>query len=89
MTAVWLIVGFCGQFLFALRFIFQWISSERRKESHIPIIFWHLSIVGGIMLLIYAVYRKDPVFIAGQSTGLIVYVRNLVLIYRKEKGGKG
>jgi len=80
----WLILGFTGQLLFGLRFLVQWLCSERKKESYIPIIFWYFSIGGGIILLTYAIYRKDPVFIVGQSMGLIVYVRNLVLIYRKK-----
>jgi len=81
----WLIVGFTGQLLFGARFLIQWIASERKKESHIPIIFWYLSLSGGIILFIYSVSRKDPVFMVGQGTGVIVYVRNLVLISRKKK----
>jgi len=76
----WLVLGFTGQLIFALRFIYQWICSEKKKESHIPVGFWYLSLAGGISLLIYSIYRKDPVFILGQTTGLIVYVRNLILI---------
>ena len=81
---VWLIIGFLGQSLFGLRFLVQWISSEIKKESHIPIAFWYLSIIGGIILLNYAIYKKDPVFIFGQSTGLLVYARNLALVYKKK-----
>lgn len=84
-TNMWLIIGFTGQLLFGLRFLIQWICSEVKQESHIPIIFWYFSIGGGAILLIYAIHRKDPVFIVGQSTGLIVYLRNLRLIYKKEK----
>jgi lipid-A-disaccharide synthase-like uncharacterized protein len=80
----WVIVGFLGQIIFGMRFLIQWISSEKKKESHIPIAFWYLSLVGGIILFIYAVHRKDPVFITGQSFGLIVYIRNLCLIYSKK-----
>ena len=79
----WIIFGFVGQALFASRFIVQWVCSEKKKQSYIPIIFWHLSIAGGIILLIYATYRRDPVFIVGQTTGLLVYLRNLMLIYQK------
>ena len=79
-----LVVGFTGQGLFASRFILQWIYSEKKGESVIPIIFWYLSIVGGICLLIYAIFRKDPVIILGQSFGILVYTRNLILIYRKK-----
>jgi lipid-A-disaccharide synthase-like uncharacterized protein len=80
----WIAFGLIGQFLFSGRFLIQWISSEIKKESHIPVVFWYLSILGGSILLIYAIYRKDPVFIFGQSFGLIVYLRNLSLIYKKK-----
>ena len=79
-----LIIGFTGQGLFASRFIFQWIYSERKGESYIPIIFWYLSIFGGIGLLTYAIFRKDPVIIAGQTFGIFIYLRNLILIYKKK-----
>ncbi len=78
-----LVVGFAGQGLFASRFILQWIYSEKKGESHIPIVFWYLSIFGGIGLLIYAIFRKDPVIISGQSFGIFIYLRNLILIYKK------
>ena len=84
---IFLIIGFVGQGLFASRFIFQWIYSERRGESYIPIIFWYLSIFGGIGLLTYAIFRKDPVIILGQSFGIFIYLRNLKLIYKKKKYG--
>ena len=80
---LFLIVGFVGQGLFASRFIFQWIYSERKGESYIPIIFWYLSIFGGIGLLTYAIFRKDPVIIVGQMFGIFIYLRNLILIYKK------
>tara|TARA_E500000178_G_scaffold346278_1_gene397652 strand:- start:970 stop:1260 length:291 start_codon:yes stop_codon:yes gene_type:complete len=79
-----LIIGFTGQGLFASRFIVQWIHSERKGESHIPIIFWYLSIFGGLGLLIYAIFRKDPVIIVGQLFGIFIYLRNLILIYNKK-----
>ena len=79
----WLYLGFAGQLLFGLRFLVQWVASERKGESVIPIYFWYLSLVGSLILLAYAVFRHDPVFIMGQSTGLFVYTRNLMLIYRK------
>jgi len=78
----WVLIGFLGQFVFAARFIVQWISSERRRASHIPVQFWYLSIVGGLITTAYAIHRRDPVFIVGQASGLIVYIRNLMLIYR-------
>jgi lipid-A-disaccharide synthase-like uncharacterized protein len=78
------VVGFIAQALFASRFIVQWIASERRKRSHIPIHFWYLSLFGGILMTLYGLLRRDPVIILGQAPGLIVYARNLVLIYRHE-----
>ena len=81
----WLLVlGFAGQAVFALRFIVQWICSEAKGESYIPIVFWYFSILGGFLLLLYAILRGDPVIILGQASGLIVYIRNLMLIYRKK-----
>tara|TARA_B100001057_G_scaffold445366_1_gene482992 strand:+ start:939 stop:1235 length:297 start_codon:yes stop_codon:yes gene_type:complete len=77
-----LIIGLIGQGLFASRFIVQWIYSEKKGESHIPIIFWYLSIFGGIGLLVYAIFRKDPVIILGQTFGIFIYLRNLFLIYK-------
>ena len=77
----WVAFGLGGQLLFGSRFIVQWISSERKKVSHIPLVFWYLSLSGGIVTTVYAIHRRDPVFIIGQSAGLIVYVRNLMLIY--------
>ena len=79
---IFLVIGFIGQGLFASRFIFQWIYSEKKGVSAIPIIFWYLSIFGGIGLLTYAVFRKDPVIIIGQTFGIFIYLRNLILIYR-------
>ena len=80
---IFLCIGFIGQGLFASRFIVQWIYSERKGESSIPIIFWYLSIFGGFGLLTYAIFRQDPVIILGQSFGIIIYLRNLILIYKK------
>lgn len=81
---LWLVLGFLAQFCFFLRFFVQWLVSERRGESVVPLAFWYLSITGGILLLFYSIYRKDPVFILGQAMGLVIYTRNLVLI-RKSK----
>ena len=77
---IWLGVGLMGQALFSARFLVQWLASERRRQSIIPTAFWWLSIAGGATLLAYALWRRDPVFILGQSLGLLVYMRNLVLI---------
>jgi len=82
---VWVAVGFLGQTLFFMRFFLQWVASEKRKESVIPVAFWYFSIGGGLVLLTYAIYRRDPVFIVGQGTGLFVYLRNLFLIRQKER----
>jgi lipid-A-disaccharide synthase-like uncharacterized protein len=84
----WLILGFVAQGMFASRFLVQWIASERQKKSVIPIQFWFLSLGGGLLLLIYAIYRQDPVFILGQGAGLIIYSRNLILIFRRAKRKK-
>ena len=81
---LFLIIGFIGQGLFASRFIVQWIFSEKHGESKIPITFWYLSICGGIGLLVYAIFRKDPVIITGQLFGILIYTRNLILIYKKK-----
>lgn len=81
--AVWLAVGFLGQALFSMRFIVQWIASERQKKSVIPTAFWYLSIAGGLTLLAYAIHRRDPVFILGQATGLFVYLRNVHFVRRE------
>ncbi|AMZ70626.1 MULTISPECIES: lipid-A-disaccharide synthase N-terminal domain-containing protein [Pseudomonas] len=78
--SLWLAVGFGGQLAFTGRFALQWLYSEYKKRSMIPVGFWYLSIVGSALLLAYAIYREDPVFIVGQSFGFIVYLRNLQLI---------
>lgn len=81
----WIILGFIGQFLFGSRFFVQWIVSERHGESIIPEVFWYLSMAGSAILLTYAIYRRDPVFIMGQCSGLFIYVRNIMLIYKKKR----
>ena len=80
---MWLIVGFVSQTFFFLRFFVQWIASERKKESKIPVSFWYFSIFGALGLLAYSIYRQDPVFIAGQSLGILIYSRNLYFIHKK------
>jgi lipid-A-disaccharide synthase-like uncharacterized protein len=76
----WLLVGFAGQCLFMLRFVVQWLQSERQRRSVIPVSFWYFSIAGALVLLVYSVHRQDPVFIAGQLLGVAIYLRNLCLI---------
>ena len=73
--------GFAGQFVFFMRFAVQWFASERRGRSHVPIAFWYLSLVGGLMTLVYAILKPDLVFIVAQSLGLLIYTRNLMLIH--------
>ena len=78
-----LAIGILGQAMFSARFLVQWLASEWRRASVVPTAFWWLSILGGVLLLIYAIARRDPVFIAGQGFGLLVYLRNLMLILRR------
>ena len=80
---LWLGVGFFGQAMFFGRFFVQWIASEKAKKSVIPNAFWYFSIFGGLIVLAYSIYRKDPVFIAGQGVGVLIYLRNLYFIHRK------
>jgi lipid-A-disaccharide synthase-like uncharacterized protein len=84
----WLAVGFFAQLLFSARFIVQWIASERAGKSVVPLAFWFLSLAGGSLLLSYAIWRKDPVFIVGQCAGVLIYSRNLHLILKKKHHGK-
>jgi lipid-A-disaccharide synthase-like uncharacterized protein len=79
----WFCVGLFAQLIFSMRFMVQWIASERRGESVIPVAFWYMSLVGTTLLFAYAVYRRDPIFILGQAFGSVVYTRNLMLIYKR------
>ena len=81
---LWLAIGMIGQLLFMARFLVQWIVSEQRKRSVIPVAFWYLSLSGSLVLLSYAIHKRDPVFILGQSCGVFIYVRNLVLLHRRK-----
>jgi lipid-A-disaccharide synthase-like uncharacterized protein len=81
----WVVFGLGGQLLFTARFLVQWIASERAKRSVVPLAFWYFSIGGGVILLAYAIYRADPVFIFGQSMGLFIYLRNLWLIHAEQR----
>lgn len=80
---IWVGIGFLGQGLFFGRWVIQWLSSEKHHESRVPIAFWYLSLAGGLITLAYAIYRKDPVFIVGQSVGASVYIRNLMFLHRR------
>ena len=80
----WLgLFGLAGQFTFMMRFLVQWLASERRGRSYVPVVFWYISLLGGLMLFTYALFRRDPVIMLGQLLGILIYVRNLVLIYRR------
>jgi lipid-A-disaccharide synthase-like uncharacterized protein len=81
----WIVLGFIAQALFMMRFLVQWVASERAKRSVVPIAFWFFSLGGGALLLVYAIQRQDPVFIAGQALGLVIYIRNLWLIANERK----
>jgi len=81
----WVVLGFAAQALFSMRFLVQWIASERAGRSIIPLAFWWFSITGGVLLFVYALYRRDPVFIAGQGLGLFIYLRNLYWVLRERR----
>ena len=81
---IWIGVGFLGQALFGSRMLVQWIVSEREGRSVVPTVFWYISIAGGVVLLSYAIYRADPVFIFGQAAGSMVYLRNIYFIHREK-----
>ena len=83
--ALWITFGFLGQTVFFMRWVVQWLASEKHAESRIPIAFWYMSLIGGLITLAYAIHIADPVFIAGQSIGAIVYLRNLMLISRSNR----
>jgi len=85
----WVLLGFVAQAFFTARFAVQWIASERAGKSVVPLAFWVLSIGGGLLLLVYALYRRDPVFIAGQGFGVFVYVRNLYFVMRERRAALG
>jgi lipid-A-disaccharide synthase-like uncharacterized protein len=82
---LWVIFGLLAQAMFTGRFLVQWIASERQRKSVVPTAFWYFSLAGGIMLLAYALYRQDPVFILGQLFGVVIYARNLWLIHAERR----
>ncbi len=84
-SQLWIGLGFLAQGMFSLRFLVQWIATEKAKKSVVPMVFWYLSIVGGVLLLCYAIHRADPVFIVGQAAGLLVYSRNIYIIKMKSE----
>jgi|SRR6516162_7289500 lipid-A-disaccharide synthase-like uncharacterized protein len=81
----WLSVGLAAQAFFSMRFVVQWIVSERRKASVMPVAFWLFSVCGGLMLLTYAIHRRDPVFIVGEVVTTSIYLRNLQLLWRARR----
>lgn len=83
----WILLGFVAQFFFTMRFVVQWLASEKAKRSVVPVAFWFFSLGGGFLLFVYAIQREDPVFIAGQGLGLLIYIRNLALIRNEKKAG--
>lgn len=83
---IWVLVGLAGQIMFMMRFLVQWVVSEKAKKSVIPVSFWWFSIAGAAILLAYAIWRQDPVFILGQSLGFFIYARNLWLIRAEVRG---
>jgi lipid-A-disaccharide synthase-like uncharacterized protein len=83
----WVLLGFVAQAFFTMRFVVQWLASEKVGKSVIPVAFWWFSIGGGLLLFIYALYRRDPVFILGQGFGVFVYLRNLQFVLRARKQG--
>ncbi len=85
MNKIWLGIGFFAQLMFSARFLVQWLASERAGKSIVPLLFWYFSIAGSTLLLAYAIHRRDPVFILGQSVGIFIYSRNLYLIRREKR----
>lgn len=84
----WVMLGWVAQALFTMRFLVQWIASERAGRSVVPAAFWFFSLAGGGLLLVYAIWRRDPVFIFGQASGLFIYVRNVMFITRERRQAK-
>lgn len=88
-SVVWLAIGFTGQLLFSMRFLVQWMASEKARKSVMPVAFWYFSIGGGLTLLAYAIHRQDPVFILGQAGGLAIYLRNLYFVHKERRENAG
>ncbi len=82
---LWVVFGFAAQGMFTMRFVLQWLASERARDSVMPVAFWYFSLAGGLMLFAYALYRKDPVFVLGQGLGVFIYIRNLWLIHANRR----
>jgi len=84
----WLAIGFSGQLMFTMRFVVQWVASEREKKSIVPELFWYFSLAGGMILFAYACWRQDPVFMLGQGLGLVIYLRNIYFIWMHKSGDR-
>ena len=82
---IWLVVGLFGQVLFFSRWIVQWLASERKKESTMPVLFWYFSLIGSMLVLAYGVRNREPILVLGQGTGTFIYVRNLMLLSKMKK----
>jgi lipid-A-disaccharide synthase-like uncharacterized protein len=82
---IWIAIGLVAQLMFSTRFLIQWLASERARASIIPETFWYFSLFGGLLLLAYAIYRADPVFILGQAMGLVIYTRNIYFIWLSKR----
>jgi len=85
---LWTVIGFLGQFMFMMRFVFQWIASEREKKSVMPEIFWYFSLMGGLIVFAYAIHKQDIVFISGQGLGVFIYLRNIYFIWHQRRIGQ-
>ena len=83
-ASLWMGIGFAGQAIFGARFVVQWIATERKRRSVVPLSFWYLSLLGSVFLLAYSIYRQDVVFIAGFSLNMVIYLRNLYFIHRRQ-----
>lgn len=88
LNVLWLGLGLTGQAMFSMRFLIQWLLSEKHRRSVMPVAFWYFSLAGGATLLAYAIHRADPVFILGQSTGLLIYSRNLYFVLKEKRSGQ-
>lgn len=82
---IWVGIGFIGQSLFFSRWLIQWVVSERKAESQIPVSFWYMSLIGSVIVLAYAIHKLDPVFMVGQGVGTLVYIRNIMLLHQAKK----
>lgn len=87
-NVLWLGIGLIGQAMFSMRFLIQWLLSEKHRRSVMPIAFWYFSLAGGVTLLAYAIHRADPVFILGQSTGILIYSRNLYFVLKEKRASQ-